>query len=243
MKQVYIYGLIDPTTSQLRYIGKSINPNSRFRKHLQDSKKKITYKDKWIFSLIERKIKPELIIIDTLEEVNWEFWEIHYISYFKSIGCSLTNLTCGGENPPNLKGRKRTIEEIEKIRLGNIGKKRSKETRENISKSKKGKPLFHLNNEKERSLSHKKNLSLSLKGRLSPNKGKIFSKEYKNKLSKASTVKKRVIQFSLDDKIIKIWNSITEAQKELNLKHISECCRNKNNNKTSGGYKWKYYEE
>ena len=48
-----------------------------------------------------------------------------------------------------------------------------------------------------------------------------------------------VVQCSLDGKFIKLWDSITEAQKSLNISHISDCCRGKC--KTNGGYKWMYY--
>lgn len=240
MKNIFIYGLIDTETNQLRYIGKSINPLVRYRKHLQESKKKLTYKDRWINFLIEKKYKPELLIIDEVDKDGWEFWEKHYIAYFKFIGCKLTNTTNGGENPPNIKGRKRTKEEIERISNSNLGKKRTEETRKNISLAKKGKPIPHLNNGKERSLSHRNNLSLSLKGRKSPNKGKTFSNELKKKLSDASTVKKSVIQMTKNNEIIKIWESIGDAEKELKIRHISECCLNKKYHKTAGGFKWKY---
>ena len=54
-------------------------------------------------------------------------------------------------------------------------------------------------------------------------------------------VYKKVIQINKDTKeIIKIYNSITEASKELkiNKSSISFCCKGKY--KTSGGYIWKY---
>ena len=54
-----------------------------------------------------------------------------------------------------------------------------------MSESKKGKPIPWLNNDKKRTEKHRKNLSKSLKGRTSPNKGKTFSDEYKLKLSKS----------------------------------------------------------
>jgi hypothetical protein len=241
MGKVFIYGLIDGSKSELKYIGKSINPQSRYRKHLQNSNKKITYKDNWICSLLENNKKPELLIIDEVDECDWEFWEKHYISYYKSIGCKLTNMSDGGENPPNLRGRKRTKEEIEKISKSNMGKKRSEETRKNISQSKKGKPIPHLNNGKERSLSHRNNLSLSLKGRTSPNKGRKYDEEHGKKLSNShSHQKRKVIQLTLDGEKIKIWESISEAKKEYKNNHISECCLGKI--KTAAGYKWKYYE-
>lgn len=44
----------------------------------------------------------------------------------------------------------------------------------------------------------------------------------------------------LNDNIIKIWGSISEAKKVYKNNHISECCLGKI--KTVAGYKWKYYE-
>jgi hypothetical protein len=241
MRKVYIYGLVDKSKNELKYIGKSINPQSRYRKHLQDSNKKISYKDKWIYSLLENNNKPELLIIDEVNEDNWVFWEKHYISYYKSIGCKLTNISEGGDNPPNLTGRKRTKEEIDRISKSNTGKKRSEETRKNISLAKKGKPIPHLNNGKERSLLHRKNLSLSTKGRVSPNKGRKYDEEHGKKLSNShSHQKRKIIQLTLDDKKIKIWESIAEARREYKNNHICECCSGKI--KTAAGYKWKYYE-
>jgi nicotinamide-nucleotide amidase len=69
--------LIDTINNELKYIGKSINPESRYRKHLQDSKKKISYKDKWIYSLLEKNIK---------------------LAYLPSPGIVRLRLTCSGEN-------------------------------------------------------------------------------------------------------------------------------------------------
>lgn len=241
MGKVYIYGLIDSIKMELKYIGKSINPKTRYRKHLQDSNKKISYKDKWIQSLLEKKHKPELVIIDEVDELDWDFWEKHYISYFKFIGCKLTNISEGGENPPSAIGRKWTPEQLKRISESNKGKKRSEETKKNISLAKKGKQIPHLNNGKERSLSHRKNLSLAMKGRISPNKGRKYDEEHGKKLSNShSHQKRKIIQLTLDGEKIKIWESVSEAKKEYKNNHISECCLGKI--KTAAGYKWKYYE-
>ena len=80
-----------------------------------------------------------------------------------------------------------------------------------------------------------------MKGRVSPNKGKKFDDEHKKNLSNAhSHQKKKIIQMDLNDNIIKIWCSISEAKKVYKNNHISECCLGKI--KTVAGYKWKYYE-
>lgn len=57
--------------------------------------------------------------------------------------------------------------------------------------------------------------------------------------------KRPIVQLSKDEKLIKIWSSMTEASQILNI-HIGDicnCCRNKRCRKTAGGYKWKYLSD
>lgn len=54
---------------------------------------------------------------------------------------------------------------------------------------------------------------------------------------------KMVAQYDLNGNLIKIWDYIRQASKELNIKenNISQCLNGKQ--KTSGGFIWKYYKE
>lgn len=54
--------------------------------------------------------------------------------------------------------------------------------------------------------------------------------------------KKPVLQFDKQNNAIKLWSSITEAAKTLNIHKscISGCCRGKH--KTGGGFRWAYVE-
>jgi group I intron endonuclease len=223
MNTTYIYILSEPRNNLVKYVGKTKDPNRRLKRHISERFIHDSYKNRWIRKIVENGELPEITVIDTVEDEKWVYWEKFYISYFKFIGCELTNGTDGGDQPPSTKGRKHTIE-----------------SRLKMSKTKKGKPIPWLNGGIERTESHKKNLSESCKGRISPNKGKKFTDEHKEKLSKSSTVKRKVNQLSLDVVLIKTWDSITEAQKTLQIRHISEVCRNVKNQKTSGGYKWEY---
>lgn len=223
MTRVFIYILIDPQSKQIRYVGKTTDVNRRLRRHITERFLHDSYKDRWIRKLIDNDFSPEIEIIDKVDKVEWAYWEKFYISYFKYIGCELTNGTLGGDEPPSTKGKKHTIES--KLKM---------------SKTKKGKPIPWLNNGGERTEEHKKNLSKSCKGRKSPNKGKIYSEEFKKKLSESSTVKRKVKQLDLNGNLIKVWDSISLAEKSLQIRHISEVCRNVRNHKTTGGYKWEY---
>lgn len=226
MKEVYIYGLVDDLTGQIRYVGKTMNVNRRLRRHVNECFIHDSYKDRWVRNVINHGGTISIFIIDVVDENTWVYWEQHYISYFKFIGAKLTNGTNGGDEPPTTKGRKHTLE-----------------SRIKMSEAKKGKPIPWLNKGNERSQQHRDNLSKSLKGRTSPNKNKKYSEEHKQKLSNVSTSKVKVIQMTKDDEVIKIWDSISDAQKTLQIRHISEVCKGKTHNKTSGGFKWKYYEE
>ena len=50
---------------------------------------------------------------------------------------------------------------------------------------------------------------------------------------------KRVSQI-LDEKIIKVYNSVKEAFDETSIRHISDAARKYNGRSTAGGFKWEY---
>lgn len=49
---------------------------------------------------------------------------------------------------------------------------------------------------------------------------------------------KKIYQYAIDGTLIKIWDSVKEAQKEYNNTHIADCARGER--KTSSGFIWKY---
>ena len=51
----------------------------------------------------------------------------------------------------------------------------------------------------------------------------------------------KVVCLNMNNELIKIYNSITEAKMELNINNIEIAC--KNNNRSAGGFKWMYYDE
>ena len=54
---------------------------------------------------------------------------------------------------------------------------------------------------------------------------------------------RKVVQYTKNNEVVKVWDYITLASKKLNIKlsNIINCCQNKI--PSAGGYKWKYYEE
>lgn len=94
----FIYLLIDPRCGQIRYVGKTEFLNERYRYHIRDMKsKKKGYRVCWLKNLYTNNLMPILEVIDEVPKSEWEFWEKHYISLYKSWGFNLTNTTTGGE--------------------------------------------------------------------------------------------------------------------------------------------------
>lgn len=82
-------------------------------------------------------------------------------------------------------------------------------------------------------------LSKSLKGRPSPRKGTKVGDKQKQGIIEANS--RPIIQFDLDGNKIKEFKSQSEASRELNINvcSINNCLR-KGFNSTCGGFKWKY---
>lgn len=120
MKNKYlIYALQDPITFEIRYIGKSMSGLDRPKSHnnLNQLQAK-SYKNNWVKSLISNGYKPIIKIIQyIINPIELDEAEIYWISYFKNLGCPLTNSTLGGKGRFGFKLSK---ESKQKIRESNI---------------------------------------------------------------------------------------------------------------------------
>lgn len=95
---VAIYGLFCPLAGVIRYIGKSSDPERRFKAHLGRCSERKTHKDRWIAKLLKAGLKPELVILEILsDDEDWAAAEVAAIGAARKAGFPLTNLTRGGE--------------------------------------------------------------------------------------------------------------------------------------------------
>lgn len=96
---VYIYGLRDPNTEQIRYIGKASDPQARFYQHMGLYPSDVNqHKKAWLRSLISNNQKPDLVILEEISSSIWEDRERWWIRHGKENNWPLTNLTGGGAN-------------------------------------------------------------------------------------------------------------------------------------------------
>lgn len=139
-----IYALLDPRTSECRYVGKTCQPlNVRFTCHIRD--KRPSRKINWIKSLVALGLKPRMEVLEILTQdsvaKDWEEAERFWISCFRFMGSDLTNLTDGGEG---LCGH--TLTDSHKRKIGDRfrGRKLSPEHLANLAEARRGLCYDHL---------------------------------------------------------------------------------------------------
>ena len=108
----------DPVSNEIRYVGKSNNPNNRLKRHLSESNliESWTSKNKWLLSLRKNNLFPIMEIIDSTELDNINELEVYWIKYYRDLGFKLANGTDGGDGF-DWTGRRHTNESIKRLRL------------------------------------------------------------------------------------------------------------------------------
>lgn len=109
-----IYGLRDPRTNEIRYVGKSTEGIKRPRRHSSIEKNRNFYKTKWVTKLRSIGLMFSIVVLQELPDAEslWEA-EREWIRIGRSaLGNRLTNKTDGGEGTP---GYVRPIESRQRI--------------------------------------------------------------------------------------------------------------------------------
>lgn len=208
MDTTFIYGLFDPRTNELRYIGKSNNPKTRYNGHIYKAIHILSETNhvlNWIRKLLSQGKQPKLVVLEEVSSNEWQEAERWWIKLCRSLGYNLTNITEGGDAPEmteesikkmseSKKGKKHTEESKKKIGLKSIGRKNwlgkthSEETKRKISETKKGTKLTeeHIRKVVEklrgRSVSEETRKKIA-KSNSNTNKGRKLTEEHKRKIS------------------------------------------------------------
>lgn len=229
-----IYGLLDPNTNELRYIGQSIDIERRYKSHLSPAHLQVhtiagqtTRKNRWLKKILTQNKKPILIIIEICEKPHFEEAEKFYISYFSAIGAKLTNSTEGGEAPNGYKHSP----EILQIMSERIKRAYTPELRKKVSDMRKGQEPWNKNKTNVYSEAHLEKKRQYLKGRKQTEaqkaaikagriaaggwKGYAASEETRTKMRINSGKKK-----SIRDESNNIYISIAEASRKTNISRV-----------------------
>jgi hypothetical protein len=135
-----IYGLVDPRTGEIRYIGKSATGMKRPNLHRKPSllRRDCTYKARWVRALHRLGLTYSIEVLEyLLDREGLNAAERYWISEAKCNGWRLTNLTDGGDG---LSGMAFTPEHRAKISAANKGRKLSEDQRRRLSEIAKLRP-------------------------------------------------------------------------------------------------------
>lgn len=198
------------------YIGKEKSHKKQSRK----ADHKLTYGEKIEFDFIDQ--------CKGWNYKDWESLETFWIQYFKFLGFEVMNKRKKGGSGPEI------CSEIHRERISKSlkGKKRPKEFGIKMREKLKGKP------KPKRTKEHCEKLSNSHLGK--KHSIETIKKFIGRRKGISAFPTKPLLQFDLNNILIKEWSGIPEASKILNItaSGINACCLGKQ--KTAFGFIWKY---
>lgn len=129
---VSIYGLFDPETGALRYIGQTLRLRERYENHCNE--KTNTHRSHWIQALRRKGLRPIPCVLEWLPDGSgWADVERAWIAAARAAGCRLVNGTDGGDGVNGMPEESRR-----RIRETWIGRKHTNETKLLIGAKSKG---------------------------------------------------------------------------------------------------------
>jgi len=96
---VDIYGLYDPVTKKIRYIGKAKCAVKRLKGHLREKNRMKSPLYQWINKLKKSGHSPIMKVISSVPEDSWRDAEMLAIKFFRDNGERLLNVADGGDEP------------------------------------------------------------------------------------------------------------------------------------------------
>lgn len=243
----YIYLVTNIITGK-RYIGQSkcIDIETRWASHRKMLKDSI---GRYLLSAYHKygikNFKFQIICICFDESCN--LLEEEYIKKFNTLVPNGYNLKTGGKSS-------RHSEETKQLISKRLRERVTDEIRLEMRERAKNNPIFsylkvYTNEEKvlisEKQKKYWKELSDEDKKKISDERKSrlITSEKVRQSLKMGSTAnRKKVAKYDIDNNLVKIYDTITDAAKDTNISHssISKVCLEKPKYKTAGGYLWKY---
>lgn len=149
-----IYGLVDPRSLCVRYIGKTWLGSRRPQAHKYKSvlKKDRTRRAAWVKSLLALGLDYKVVELELCSYDQTTALEVWWISYGRALGWDLTNHTDGGEG---MLGHVPTSETRRKISVAHADRVFTEQHRARISEAKKGVPKTEEHKAKLSAAAHK----------------------------------------------------------------------------------------
>jgi len=228
--KTYIYGLRDPRTKKIEYVGKSNNPKKRYYNHTGQARRgNISIKCDWIRELFKNDLTP---ILEIIEECAMEEWTKRELYWMDKLQPSTNAHRGGGSGILYYKQKSKIVQQFdmnmnlldEYISLNEA----ARQTGLGVSN------ISNACNEKY-NIRHIGKFIWRIKG-----------KKYNKKPIKSIKESRKLGKYSYAEKLIETFNSVSEASKLTGIPRtsISNCCfHNIEGFKNSAyGYMWRFME-
>ena len=225
-----IYKITSPSGKV--YIGQSVDIEKRFSRYI-NMYSGIINQTRLYNSL--KKYGPKNHKFEIIEECNENLLnerEIFWINFHNSTLLGL-NIRCGGEGGGKLSND--TKIKISRIHKG-LKKPKNQKFREQISQKLRGRKIYWI----DKIITKERNEKIKESNKHHYKKGSIRNKKISNKLDK---YKKKIIQYNLENQIIKEHQSINSASNDVfgNNRGVAKISNNLNGlSKTCGGFIFKF---
>lgn len=143
VQECFIYGLCDPRTGELRYVGQTSRGEARIRAHRYPAVQARAkgHRGTWLRALRRAGLFPDSFVIEHVSVDELADAEIFWIAYFRSVGAWLVNTQPGGAHARGYRRTDRVTVET-RLRMSTAQKKRFARpaAREELSRRRLGVP-------------------------------------------------------------------------------------------------------
>ena len=180
-----IYTLSDPRDSQIRYVGKADNLDSRLYRHIYYAGKEKSHKANWIKGLKDSGLKPIMEILEEIPESDWGKAECYWIDQMRAWGFNLVNDAPGGlGGAASLEARKKISAKLKGAGNPSYGKPITPEVKDKIRAKLKGR-ISPMKGRKWTPEQRERKKRTACRGEAHPNWGKHLSAELRRKIGQS----------------------------------------------------------
>lgn len=173
-----IYGIIDPRSGAVCYVGKTIIGKERWRIHCNSLGRNEHFNPRlqYLFNLIKETQKLQFFIIETgLAEEFIDVREVYWIEKYRAEGIDLFNMTDGGDGRLHYRHKEESKLKISAAKKGKKYKPMRPEVKKNMARK--------LSEEARRNIGEASRKRKGIKsGKICPWKGQSLSEEWRAKL-------------------------------------------------------------
>lgn len=129
---MFVYGLIDPRTDCLRYVGKTTSIAKRYSRHCNPRRSDRSHRGCWLRGLRDLGLRPSIVVLEEVNDADGSLVERFWIASLRASGADLVNACDGGEGGATRTGHISTAQHRANIAKARLGIRPDEDTRDKM---------------------------------------------------------------------------------------------------------------